>query len=300
MKQRGKGLFIVSIEIYYFTGTGNSLAIARDIVDQTQGTVISMASVIHQEQIHSEAETMGMVFPCYLAQRYGIPLIVEKFIKNVDDLGAKYLFAVCTCGGWELVNALPTLQRLGHIIKQHGGTLTAEFSIHLPMNNLTYPSPLIDQNQARMFERAQAKIDDICRRIVNKERNAHHALKTLFNTGMLPLYGLLQHLYVNHLKKMAQEPRDTTLTYSELIHWSDKSIVVTDRCTGCGTCARVCPVQNIEIIDQKPVWKHQCEMCLACDEWCPQRAIRHWCKTEGKDYHHPRVTLADMLAQRGD
>ena len=75
---------------------------------------------------------------------------------------------------------------------------------------------------------------------------------------------------------------------------------VDDECNGCATCAKVCPVKNIKIIENKPVWQHHCEMCLACDEWCPQKAIHHWCKIEGKDYHHPDIKIADMIKQSGN
>jgi len=37
-----------------------------------------------------------------------------------------------------------------------------------------------------------------------------------------------------------------------------------ETCTGCGTCARVCPAENISIAEKKPVWHDQCEFCLAC------------------------------------
>jgi len=33
---------------------------------------------------------------------------------------------------------------------------------------------------------------------------------------------------------------------------------------------RVCPVNNIEMVDKKPVWQNRCESCLACINWCPK------------------------------
>lgn len=102
---------------------------------------------------------------------------------------------------------------------------------------------------------------------------------------------------INRESIQTKESKDTNLTFREMIPLTDKSIFVDDKCTGCGTCSKVCPAQNIQIIENKPVWLHQCEMCLACDEWCPKRAIRHWCKQEGKDYHHPDIKISDMLRQ---
>ena len=69
----------MSFEIYYFTGTGKSLSVARDIAENVKGTLISIPSVMDRQSIKPEADSIGIVFPCYLAQLYGIPLIVGKF-----------------------------------------------------------------------------------------------------------------------------------------------------------------------------------------------------------------------------
>lgn len=132
-------MLIMNTEIYYFSGTGNSLAVARDITEKIHGKLISIPSVMDQQSIEIEADNIGIVFPCYLAQLYGVPLIVERFVRKLENIESKYIFAVCTCGGFESVNALPTLKNLSKIVKSMGGKLTAEFSIKLPMNNLTYP-----------------------------------------------------------------------------------------------------------------------------------------------------------------
>lgn len=290
--------FALSIEIYYFSGTGNSLSVARDIAEKTEGKLISISSVMDKDSVKIEADTIGIVFPCYLAQLYGIPLLVEKFIKKMEKLEAKYIFAVCTCGCFENVNALPTLKNLSKLIKSKGGKLTAEFSIKLPMNNLNYPSKFINQNQEEMFIKAKERIEVICNCITRKKRNKYKVLKSGFNIFMKPMYLVLQNFYVTHLVKMSKEPKDTKLNFREMISLTDKSIYVEDdKCNGCETCVKVCPAHNIKIVDNKPIWLHHCEMCLACDEWCPTKAIHHWCKQEGKDYHHPEVKTSDMFRQ---
>ena len=54
-------------EIYYFSGTGNSLVIARNIAEKTKGTIISIPSVMNKESIESDADVIGIVFPIYYA-----------------------------------------------------------------------------------------------------------------------------------------------------------------------------------------------------------------------------------------
>jgi flavodoxin len=64
----------MEMDIYYFSGTGNSLSVAKDIAQEVKGTLISMSSGIDQEIIKTEADSVGIVFPCYMAQLHGLPL----------------------------------------------------------------------------------------------------------------------------------------------------------------------------------------------------------------------------------
>jgi ferredoxin len=49
--------------------------------------------------------------------------------------------------------------------------------------------------------------------------------------------------------------------------------VAEDRCTGCGECADVCPVDNIVMEDGIPVFGDVCQVCMRCFSGCPEHAI---------------------------
>ena len=66
--------------------------------------------------------------------------------------------------------------------------------------------------------------------------------------------------------------------------------------TGAEYAKKVCPVNNITIIDSKPVWNHNCEQCMACLQWCPEEAVQFGKNTVGrKRYRHPEVSLKDIM-----
>ena len=287
----------MSMKIYYFSGTGNSLAAARDIAKKVKADLISIPKVMNMDKIHIDAESIGIIFPSYLAALSGLPLIVERFVKKIADIESLNIFAVCTCGGYECVNALQPLNRLKQIIKSCGGKLSAEYSIRLPMNNLDYdhiPIPIVRDNKV-IIERSKKKINEICNRIINKRGTKYKIVKNFFNLLMAPLYRMMRQSVTNALKEKAKEPMDTKLGFLELVPLTDKSIVVDEKCIGCGTCVKVCPVNNIVIVENKPEFHHRCEMCFACDEWCPSNAIHHWSRAEGVKYRHPEVQLSDMF-----
>ena len=285
------------MEIYYFSGTGNSLAVAKAIAKETKGTVISIASVLEKGCFQSDADTIGIVFPCYLAQLVGVPLIIRKFIQNFINIHSKYIFAVCTCGGLESFNALPTLKILRKLIQSRGGNLSGEFSIRLPMNNLNYYF-FQSHNHEAMFKKSKKKIKRIGQYVNNKKKSKFQLVTSLFHRLITPMNKSLGKLYIDFLKEKSKEQHDTILNYQEMIPLTDKSIFVDDKCNGCGICEKVCPVTNIQIIKKKPVWQHHCEMCMACVEWCPIKAIHHWNIVEGRKYHHPEISLSEMLRKQ--
>jgi formate hydrogenlyase subunit 6/NADH:ubiquinone oxidoreductase subunit I len=261
--------------------------------------LISIPSVIDRQSIKSDADSIGIVFPCYLAQLYGIPLIIERFLNKLENIGSKYLFAVCSFGGYTFVNGLPTLKNLARLVKSLGGRLSGEFATRLPMNNLDYghiPVP-INKNHDTIFKNSKQKIVDICKRISNKKKTKYRIIKSMINLLLTPMYLSMKKHIVEGLRENAKEPKDSNLSFRELIPLTDKSISTDDKCNGCAICVKVCPVHNIQMKEQKPIWLHHCEMCFACDEWCPTHAIHHWSRAEGIKYHHPAVKLADIFEQ---
>lgn len=288
---------MMRITIYYFSGTGNSYVVAKDIANELKADLISIPKVINMDRIQIYAERIGIIFPSYLAPLAGVPLIVERFIKKIDNIQFINIFAVCTCGGYECVNALPSLEKLKKIINSCGGKLSEQYSTRLPMNNLDYdhiPIP-INRNHEDIINKSKIKINDICYRIKENKGAKYKIAKLLFNLVMTPLYKLMQQSVINDLKKVAKEPQDTQLKYYELIPLTDKSIIVDEKCNSCGICKKVCPVNNIKILNKMPEFQHRCEMCFACDEWCPSNAIHHWSRPEGVKYHHPEVKMSHML-----
>jgi len=286
----------MSNDIYCFSGTGNSLYIARELALKTNGRLLSISASEREEKIHLRSDSIGIVFPCYLAQLYGIPLVVERFVKKLENLESKYIFAVCTCGGYTLVDSLPALKRLATLIKMMGGNLSAEFSVRMPMNNLNYFF-FQTQDHNKMFRDSETKIDEISELVLAGKRNKHYYSEALFNTFMTPMYLLLRNFYIIDLKQKAKENKTSSKKFNELIPLTDNSISVDEKCSGCSTCARVCPVQNIIMVNNRPVWQNHCEMCMACSAWCPTGAIHHWNIEKEKKYRHPQVSLKEMLNQ---
>lgn len=65
-----------------------------------------------------------------------------------------------------------------------------------------------------------------------------------------------------------------------------KGFAVTDKCSECGTCSDRCPMNNIKIVNGRPVWGDNCTHCMACIAGCPKEAIEYGKKTQGKTRYY--------------
>ena len=100
--------------------------------------------------------------------------------------------------------------------------------------------------------------------------------------------------------------------YLNVEHEYDKGFYTDGRCTGCSTCARVCPTKNISMENKRPKWNHYCHGCNACVVYCPTKAIQF--KTpeaylalgtliskrlrlpeKRKRYHNPHIKARDLM-----
>lgn len=54
-----------------------------------------------------------------------------------------------------------------------------------------------------------------------------------------------------------------------------KLMYASERCNGCGICARDCPVHAIRLRGNppRPYWSFSCESCMRCRNYCPTQAV---------------------------
>jgi ferredoxin len=276
----------LSTDIYYFSGTGNSLVVARDIAKKTNGKLISMPSLIKEESIRTEADVIGLVFPVYYATNdCGIPLIVGRFVEKLENIGSKYIFAVCTCGYMPGM----TIENLKKAVALRGGKLAGGFTVRMSNKNRT------ERKQQKLLIKRKKKVEAICE-YVNARKEGRFETRGLLRKILLaPLRSIEKPIFLYRYKKLS---KTSNHSFSELIPLADRSFRTNENCNGCGICAKVCPVNNIKMVDGKPVWQHHCETCYACYGWCPKNAICGDIVAYNDWYHHPEVKLSDMLKQR--
>jgi ferredoxin len=296
-------MFAVSTAIYYFSGTGNSLAVARDIAEKLDGKLASIPSMMEEETVRTDADVIGMVFPVYYATNdCGIPLIIGRFVKKLENLGSKYVFAVCTHQGAPGA----TIENLGKLVKSCGGELSAGFNVKISVpystarkisyalfhRKLAADSLKDKEKQQKLFDEWKRKLQAITEYVTARKKGKFETRGLLLKTLLVPFLPIEKRLFSYRYRNLSNA---SSLPFNELVNLADTSFRTNEKCTGCGTCARVCPVDNIKLVEGKPVWQHHCENCFACFHWCPKEAIYGDIVEYAKRYHHPKVKLSDML-----
>jgi Fe-S-cluster-containing hydrogenase component 2 len=68
-----------------------------------------------------------------------------------------------------------------------------------------------------------------------------------------------------------------------------------NKCVGCNVCTLICPISNIEIKNDKAVFKNKCDNCLACLHACPHNSI-HVVNQKGEEhYTNPNVSIGEII-----
>ena len=272
--QNARPFIAMKTILYYFTGTGNSLAVARAIAGRlpdTELVPIPMLLLKGDKVRVPDDANIGIVYPLYAM---GLPGIVVRFFDLLDLTGAGYVFSVVTEGG---TYGSPTGQ-IAALATKSGHDLDAAWWIQMPDNYIPLSAPPAKSEQKIIRENALRKVA-VLTEAVSERRPRHIDLTT---TGKL----LRMVMYKPFMKKIPA---------------FGKKFIVSSNCNGCMICADVCPVNNIETLPKgKKQWLNHCEGCLACLQFCPVCAISCGGKTDDRPrYHHPNVTAADMKAQKG-
>ena len=240
--------------VLYFTGTGNSAYIARRIADLTGDVLISMNERIREHNF-SEIKTDNRLVFVVPAYAWRIPRIVEAWIDKTRFEGNVQAYFIMNCGG-SIGNAGKYIRKLCGRKKM---TYMGVTGIVMPENYIAlYKAP------------GKAKAKQI---VEQAEPFITSAAEVIQRGAAFPEQG---YKAADRLNSSVVNP----VFYRFIV--KAKKFRAGDTCTGCGKCVKECPLNNIRIADNKPVWGKNCTHCMACICKCPAEAIEYGKSSAGK------------------
>jgi ferredoxin len=260
--------FTVPNPLFYFSGTGGSLHAAKRIsAELPEFSPVPIAALEGEESVMVDADAVGFAFPLFYA---GLPNIVERFLKKLNFAKPCYVFVVVPCGfPWSGY----ALHQLNSLLRKKRQKLSAGFYLKMVDNYLPHFDMPDEKAQEPYYQAVDEKLGSVIDVIRNKEKTVEH------EKGFL--------LYPSHF------------IYAPGFARQDTNYTVDATCNSCGICQKVCPVNNVELKDGKPVWLHKCEFCLACIQYCPQKAIQWKDITRKKGrYHYKGISAGEIAKQK--
>lgn len=284
----------MSTEIYYFSGSGNSLHVAQELRKRIpETTLLPIVGLMNREFVETHSEIVGFLFPQYAST---LPKIVAKFVKKLDLKSARYIFAIATRGGTDCIAFL----ELDKILEISGRSLDSYFVLNMPGAS----QPLVKSYTARITEERVSslesemlkRLDSIHKIIANQEISR---IEDLHGTATLAPYLVpFSPIIDAMLPALLQFGKHVE---SSFVFYFDA------KCTGCGMCESVCLAQRIKMVSEKPVWQKEvdCYGCFACLNFCPEQSVQiksTWYlkshTNENGRYHHPEITAKDIAGQK--
>ena len=240
--------------ILYFSGTGNSRYVANRISERTNQALLCLNDRIKAEDFSNitTGENVVLVTPTYA---WRIPTVVSDFLKKVKLVGAEKIWFVMTCGG-----------EIGNSAK-YNSALAGE-------KNLQYMGTaqiVMPENYIALF--GVPEKDEARKIVANSENDIVKMLDCIADGKELATPR--NNLYDKFMSSVVNP-----IFYPLCV--KDKAFYVSDKCIGCGKCVSLCPLNNIKLENNKPVWNGNCTHCMACISYCPTEAIEYGKKSAKK------------------
>lgn len=253
--------------MYFASGTGNTYRIAKTIEETANKKGVKTRTVLTtdgnpQSEIEdSSGFLLGIAMPTH---GFTVPWYVMKFLFRLPRRKETHAFMISTRAGtkagkkvwWGLSASSLWLTAL--ILSLKGYKVRGFRGIDMPSNWMmvhpAYPAKaaefIIDYSKERAAEFI-TKILSGKKHIVN----GMNIYDLIMGIALLPvslLFIILGKVFMGKL------------------------LFANNKCNSCGICADNCPVGAIKMKGSKkpwPYWSYNCENCMRCISYCPQKAV---------------------------
>jgi hypothetical protein len=211
-------------EIYCFSGTGNSLHAAHELMKRLpNATLIPIVRLLNEERIVSNGTKVGLVFPLH---GLTAPVAVRRLLKKADLGSASYLFALAARGG-SVCRAFDYIEAR---LRKQPKHLDAWFVLDMPNNDpkLAAFEPVTDEKLAETEARLQLRLEKIAQVVAEEKGHRPQNLGGVSFSLGFALTQLMERLViwgVGHVDALA------SATISTLM--SDVSVVAPASASAC-------------------------------------------------------------------
>ena len=247
--------------VFYFTGTGNSLYIAK----QLEESPVSIPQEMKLETLDFTDERIGIVTPIY---GHEMPQIVKFFLKKAA-FHTDYFYIILTYG-----NRHGGAAELAKQVCDAYGVKVNYINVIQMVDNWL---PNFDMNEQKAIDK----------HIPQQLAPILADLKAKKNT-ISPVTDTDRAAHQQFLARMSQMPADA---------WQHL-LKISDACVGCGICEKVCPSGSVRVKNGRAVhYAGNCQTCLACVHACPQKAIGLVIpeKNPNARYRNEHISLQEII-----
>ncbi len=233
----------MKINIYYFSGTYNTLKVAQTLQERLSnlGAETTLAD-ISRAPAYSFADTLIIAYPVY---GFNPPSIVINFVKDLPlDVAQAYL--IKTSGEPLKLNDASS-QPLVKMLKKKGYKVMGEYHYVMPYNMIFKHT---DEMATKMLKTA----------IVRIESDSLEILHGVFKPISMP--------FISQVMRTICSVEHVGMRLNGKLYKVD-----TTKCIRCNLCHNGCPTKNISVKNGSFKFGGNCLGCARCAFHCPTDAI---------------------------
>ena len=250
--------------VFYFTGTGNSLYVAK----QFDPKPMSIPQVMRNEEREFFADSIGLIAPIY---GYELPLMVKEFLKEAD-LHTNYFYIILTYG-----NRHGGAAELAKELCDSCGITVNYINVLLMVDNWL---PSFDMDEQKKIDK---KVEEQIAAIQTEIRARKNMISAVTEED--------RNAHQQFLDNMKQMPPNA---WQHLFR-------VTDACVGCKICEKVCPSASVRVLNVTIILPLTKQNIPKASIWflyaCPQKAIQLVIpeKNPNARYRNEHISLNEII-----